>query len=391
MISSRQFRAGSVFWSWVAAGLLAWHGAATAADGEIKVGALFGITGPTANFGTPYTEGLKLAADEVNSKGGLKVGGKTYTVKVVSADTKSDPAQAIGEAQRMLADGVRIFFCCNISTEAVPVSNAVLSAGSIMISPNAAMTKFLGTSGRERLLKEGNIEMGERGSTAMWVPFVLEKVKAKTAAIIVPSDEAGQIYADTYRQTLEAKGVKVVAVERYDHTATDFAPQLTKIRELKPDLLFAGYSDVVRGIFRQARELGVKAMYAGTVGVSGAAGEGLSEFAYPSWTRYLGPEQQDPKVKAYMAALEKTSGTKLTPNSFWSVTQYDWMNLLMDAMQRAGTVTDLTAIAKATRNRSYSGLVEWQVDDKGLGRQSMEGVYLVNGAVKEIRPIALPK
>ncbi|MGD9944896.1 MAG: ABC transporter substrate-binding protein [Burkholderiaceae bacterium] len=374
-----------------AAGLFALHGPSTAADGVIKIGALFGTTGPLANFGVPYTEGMKLAAREVNANGGLKVGGKTYTVSIVHADTKSDPAQAIGEAQRMLADGVRIFFCCNISAEAVPVSNAILPAGSIMISPNAAMTKFLGTKGRERLLKAGNIEAGERGSTGLWVPFVLEKVKARTAAIIVPSDEAGQIYADTYRQALEAKGVKVVALERYDHTATDFSPQLTKIRELKPDVLFAGYSDAVRGIFRQASELGVKALYAGTVGVSGAAGEGLDEFLYPSWTRYLGPEQQDRKVRDYMVALEKSSGAKLTQNSFWSVTQYDWLHMLMAAMQRAGTVTDTAAIAKAARDQTYSGLVQWQIDDKGLGRQSMEGVHIVKGAVKEIRPIALPK
>jgi len=380
-----------VVWTCAAIGLLAWQGTARAADGVIKVGALFGTTGSQANFGVPYTEGLKLAAKEVNAKGGLKVGGKTYTVAIVHADTKADPAQAIAEAQRMLADGVRIFFCCNISAEAVPVSNAVLPAGAVMVTPNAAMTRFLGTKGREQVLKAGNIEAGENGSTALWVPFVLEKVKAKTAAIMVPSDEAGQIYAETYRQALEGKGVKVLSVERYDHGATDFSPQLTKIRESKPDLLFAGYSDEVRGIFRQARELGINAMYAGTVGVSGAAGEGAREFAYPSWTRYMGPEQTDRKVLGYMRALEESSGSKLTPNSFWSITQYDWLNLLFAAMQRAGSVTDMPAIAKAARNHPYVGLVEWQVDEKGLGRQSMEGVHIVNGAVKEIRPIKLSK
>lgn len=388
MKSTHLFRMAT--WTGIAAGMFVWHGAALAADGVIKVGALYGTTGPLANFGVPYTEGVKLAAKEVNDKGGLEVAGKTYTISVVHADTKSDPAQAISEAQRMLADGVRIFFCCNISAEAVPVSNAVLPAGGLMVSPNAGTTKLLGTKGREGLIKIGNIEAGEKGSTGLWVPFVLDKVDAKTAAIIVPSDEAGQIYADTYRQSLEAKGVKVVAVERYDHTATDFSPQLTKIRELKPDLLFAGYSDAVRGIFRQARELGVKAMYAGTVGVSGAAGEGLHEFAYPSWTRYLGAEQTDPKVRAYMAALEKSSGAKLTPNSFWSIMQYDGLKTVMDAMQRAGTVTDTKAIAKAIRNHTYHGLVDWQYDDKGLGRQTMEGVYIVEGVVKEIRPIPIP-
>ncbi|WP_162591846.1 ABC transporter substrate-binding protein [Variovorax sp. PBL-E5] len=363
--------------------------AAFAADGVIKVGGLFGTTGPQANFGVPYSEGLKLAASEINAKGGVKVGDRTYTISVVLADTKSDPAQAIAEAQRMAADGVRIFFCCNLSAEAVPVLNAALPQGAIMVSPNAAVTKLLGTPGKDLLFKAGNIEVGDDGSTAMWVPFVLEKAKPKTAAIMVPSDEAGQIYADAYRQTLEAKGVKVVAVERYDHGATDFSPQLTKIRERKPDVLFAGYSDEVRGIFRQAGELGVDAMYAGTVGVSGAAGEGLPAFAYPAWTRFLDKGQSDRRVLAYMAALEKSAG-KLTPNSFWSITQYDWLNMIISGMQKAGTTTDLGAVAKVLKGQRYAGLVDWSVDDKGLGRQSMEGVYLAGGQVKEVRSIKLP-
>jgi ABC-type branched-subunit amino acid transport system substrate-binding protein len=151
----------------------------------------------------------------------------------------------------------------------------------------------------------------------------------------------------------------------------------------------AGYSDEVRGIFRQATELGIKAKLAGMVGVSGAAGEGLSEFAYPSWTRFLGEQQKDPKVLAYMASLEKLAG-KLNASSFWSVTQYDGMNMVAKAMETAGTATDLKAVAKAMRNHTYQGLVAWQVDDKGLARQSMEGVYMKGGKVIEIRPITIP-
>lgn len=373
----------------IAIAFICLHGPSQAQQDVIKIGGLFGTTGPQASFGIPYSEGLKLAVNRINNAGGVKVGAKSYKVALTLADTKSDPAQAVAEAQRMLADGVRIFFCCNLSSEAVPVLNAVLPRGALMISPNAAVTKLLGTPGREQLLKLGNIEVGEQGSTTMWVPFVLEKFGGRSAAIVVPSDEAGQIYADSYKQVLEAKGVKVVAVERYDHGATDFTPQLTKIRELKPELLFAGYSDEVRGIFRQATELGVNAHYVGTVGVSGASGAGLRSFAYPAWTRYVGPGQTEKKVVDYMNELEKAAG-KLTPNSFWSISQYDWMNLLADAMVKSGTATDLAAVAKQMKSQTYAGMVDWRVDNVGLGRQSMEGVVMSGGAVKEVRQIALP-
>lgn len=365
-------------------------GAASAqAQETVKIGGLFGTTGPQANFGVPYGQGLKLAVDEINSRGGIKVGDKTYKFNLTLADTKSDPAQAVAEGQRMLSDGVRIIFCCNLSAESVPVLQAALPAGAMFLSPNAAMGQFLGTPGRELLFKIGNVETGKLGSTALYIPFVVDKFKPKSAAILSPSDEAGTIYANSYKETLEANGVKVVALERYDHGATDFTPQLTNIKRSNPDLLVAGYSDEVRGIFRQARELGLKAGFAGTVGVSGAVAEGLPEFAFPAWTRYLGPEQKDPKIVAYKEFYEKNAG-KLTPFSFWSISFYDWMHYVAQSMQAAGSATDLKAVGNAMRNRKFNGLVEWAVDEKGLGRQGMEGVYLKDGKVAEIRSIPVP-
>jgi hypothetical protein len=90
-----------------------------------------------------------------------------------------------------------------------------------------------------------------------------------------------------------------------------------------------------------------------------------------------------------MQALEKIAG-KLNPSSFWSVTQYDAMGMVAKAMETTGSVTDLKTVAQAMRNHTYSGLVAWQVDDKGLARQSMEGIYMKAGAVVEVRPITIP-
>lgn len=370
-------------------GVWALSSVAVLAQDVVKIGGLFGTTGPQANFGVPYSQGLQLAVNEINAKGGIKVGGKAYQVKLTLADTKSDPSQAVAEAQRMLADGVTAIFCCNVSAESIPVLQAALPPTVMMISPNAGMMRFLGQPGRDLIFRFSNGEVGRQGSTALLVPYVIEKYQPKTAAIMAPSDETGQIYADSYKEVLEANGVKVVAVERFDYGTTDFTPQLTSVRRANPDLLIAGFSDEVRGIFRQATELGIKAKFAGTVGVSGAAGEGAPEFVYAAWTRHLGPEQKDPKVIAYMQNLEKIG--KLTSFSFWSVTQYDGMHMLAKAMEAAGTVTDMKAVAAKIRGQTYSGLVDWRITQQGLARQNMEGIYVKGGKIAEIKPLIVPK
>jgi hypothetical protein len=66
------------------------------------------------------------------------------------------------------------------------------------------------------------------------------------------------------------------------------------------------------------------------------------------------------------------------------------MGMVAKAMEATGSVTDLKAVAQAIRSHTYPGLVAWQVDDKGLARQSMEGVYMKAGAVVEVRPITIP-
>lgn len=52
-----------------AAGLLAVAPAASAQD--VKIGALFGVTGPIANFIPPILDAAQLAVDDVNANGGI--------------------------------------------------------------------------------------------------------------------------------------------------------------------------------------------------------------------------------------------------------------------------------------------------------------------------------
>ena len=90
-----------------------------------------------------------------------------------------------------------------------------------------------------------------------------------------------------------------------------------------------------------------------------------------------------------MQNLEKIG--KLTSFSFWSITQYDGMHMLAKAMEAAGTVTDMKAVSAKIRGQTYSGLVDWNIDQKGLARQNMEGIHVKGGKIVEIKPLIVPK
>jgi branched-chain amino acid transport system substrate-binding protein len=63
---------------------------ASAAD-EILIGASLPMSGPLAGFGKYQQWGYQTAVNEANQRGGVAVGGKKYTLRLVIRDDKTDP------------------------------------------------------------------------------------------------------------------------------------------------------------------------------------------------------------------------------------------------------------------------------------------------------------
>lgn len=76
---------------------------AEAAEGTIKVGCIFPITGPNADQGIFNVDGCKLAIKQINENGGIKsLGGKK--LELVVYDNQSDAEQAKAVAERLIAE-----------------------------------------------------------------------------------------------------------------------------------------------------------------------------------------------------------------------------------------------------------------------------------------------
>ena len=66
----------------------------------VVVGVNFEMTGNQANYGNAAKEGLELALKESNDAGG--VNGKTF--KIVEADTKSEAAESVNAATKLISE-----------------------------------------------------------------------------------------------------------------------------------------------------------------------------------------------------------------------------------------------------------------------------------------------
>src|SRR4051812_35744784 len=58
-------------------------GGKTEAAGTVNIGYTGPLSGPAAFYGERTLNGVKMAAEEINSAGGIEVGGKKYNLNIV--------------------------------------------------------------------------------------------------------------------------------------------------------------------------------------------------------------------------------------------------------------------------------------------------------------------
>ena len=71
------------------------RGAAGGDSNVIRIGHYASMTGPTATFGTSTDEGIRLALEQINAKGGVL--GKQ--VEVLTEDDQSKPSEAVNAVE----------------------------------------------------------------------------------------------------------------------------------------------------------------------------------------------------------------------------------------------------------------------------------------------------
>jgi branched-chain amino acid transport system substrate-binding protein len=183
-------------------------------------------------------------------------------------------------------------------------------------------------------------------------------LKAKTAAIFgdVNSDYSKGL-TTFFEQEFNKLGGKVVAKESYTQQDPDFKGQLTKIRELNPDVIYIpGYYGQVGIIAKQARELGMNQPLLGGDGWDSPdlwklGGDALKN-AYIS--NHYSAENPAPEIQNFVIYYTAKFGT--APDSLAALA-YDAAKVLADAIKRAGGAGDSAKLKDAINStKDFAGV-----------------------------------
>jgi branched-chain amino acid transport system substrate-binding protein len=350
--------------------------APAAAPAEIiKIGHVAPLTGGIAHLGKDNENGAKMAAEEINAAGGLKIGDKTYKLEIVAEDDKADPKEGTLAAQKIVDSGAIAVVGHLNSGTTIPASKIYADANMAQISPSATNPKYT-----EQGFKTAfRVVANDNQQGAVLANFAATEMKAKTVAIIDDRTAYGQGLADVFEKVAKEKGLKVTTREFTNDKATDFNAILTKVRAGKPDLIMYGGMDATAGpMAKQIKQLGIKAPLLAGDGVCSPEFIKLAGDAADILSCSMAGEAVEKLAKGeeFKAKYKQKFGTDVQVYSPYS---YDAVYIIADAIKRAGKV-DRAAVAAAVPATNLTGLTgQIAFDEKG----DIKGGAISMFAVKE--------
>ncbi|HEX7558276.1 MAG TPA: branched-chain amino acid ABC transporter substrate-binding protein, partial [Usitatibacter sp.] len=224
----------------------------------VTIGHAGPLTGSIAHQGKDDENGVALAIAQANAKS-LKIGGKAVSFRMMSEDDQGDPKVGTTVAQKLVDARVAAVIGHLNSGVTIPASEIYNKAGIPVITGSSTSPELT-----ERGLKGVFRTVGRDDQQGPAIAaYIANELEAHAVAIVDDKTAYGEGLATEVEKTLRKSGVTIVGRERTTDKETDFKAILTRIKAKNPDAVFHGGMDATGGLLlKQARELGIKAVFA---------------------------------------------------------------------------------------------------------------------------------
>ena len=203
---------------------------------EVKLGADLPLTGSLSGFGTEANAAFNMAVDDVNSAGGLKIGNKSYPVKLIVYDDTSSTSVATSNVQRLAqVDQVHAMLsvisfltlaaAASAERYTIPHVGGIGSAAAIT-QHGYKYTFELYPSAPNQVAYNQEILATMTGAN-----------QVKTTAILYDTNDVGIEWANGWRNTAAALGWQVVSDQQFSPNQSDYTPYVLKLAQANPDVL----------------------------------------------------------------------------------------------------------------------------------------------------------
>jgi len=300
-----------------------------AASEPWKVGAYLSLSGAETQFGGETKEGIELAVDEVNKKGGVR----GRQVKVLYEDDKSNPQETNNKVLQLVTRDKVVALLGEVASARSTVGGIVANKYKIpMITPSSTAPEVTQIGPFVFRVCFTDDVQGQMGAE-----FIVKTMGKKRLGLLFASDDVySSGLAQQFREAAKKLGGTIVVEKSFLHTETNFTTYINEIRDAKPELIYTPiYYNAMVPIARQAKAAGVAgSMFVGGDGWDAEtlltdAGEEM-EGAF--FTNHYAPDVPWQSAQTFLKGFKERF--KHDPSSL-SAMGYDAALLLFDAMTRA--------------------------------------------------------
>jgi len=323
------------------------------------------LTGDLASLGTDMLRSVRMAADQVNAKGGVN----GQMVKIVAIDDKGDPANALSSVKKAKkAKAKAVIGIYNSSIGVINLSE-YLKAKIVPLH----MTSSNDTDGEGVTLNPKNNQIAP-------VEFdYVSGLGVKSVAMLVDPSTYTQGMADRLKNSLEGQGVTVTQIAVPEGT-NDLTNEVNQAIATGADLIYSStyypegsqIATILSASNSAAKCLmglaNVDPAFVTQAGVS--ASQRCSFSGIPAEVKCPVPKAAK-FVKQYEREYNKTPGV-------WGIFTYDEAKLLFETMEKTGKSSFAANLKELKKTKNYKGASGVTTIDKKTGNREVVPVYILN-------------
>jgi branched-chain amino acid transport system substrate-binding protein len=323
---------------------------AAAAD-TIKIGVSGPFTGGSAPMGVSMRDGVRLAAAEINAKGGV-LGRK---IELVERDDEAKNERGVQIAQELINKDKVAATVGFINTGVAQAAQRFYQQAKIPVMNNVAtgsiITQQFATQPENYIFRNS---ASDQIQSAMIVQEAVDRRHFKKVAILADSTNYGQLGRADLEKVLTAKGIKPVAVEKYNLQDVDMTAQLLKAKQAGAEVVLTyGIGPELAQIANGMEKLGWKVPLIGSwtlamanfIDNAGKNGEGTR--MPQTFIQDANTPKRKAFIDAYIKAYNPANGRM--PSAVSAAQGYDSIYLLAAAIRQAGG-TDGPKVLAALEN-----------------------------------------
>lgn len=309
-------------------------GSASATGAAFKIGSTGPLTGEAAIYGTSVMNAAKIAVDEINAEGKIKLEFK-------GEDDVADGETAVNAYNKLMDWGMQVLMGPVTTGSSIAVGAKTYEERVFSLTPSGSSTDII--SGKDNFFQVCFTDPNQGTGSA---DYMTENMKGAKVAVIYRNDDAySQGIHDTFVKEAKAKGIDVVYEGTFTKdTATDFSVQLTAAKSKGADTIFLPiYYQPASVILKQANDMGYKPTFFGVDGMDGILTMKGFDAKLAEGVMLLTPfsaDADDAKTQAFVKKYKEAYGD--TPNQF-AADAYDGIYIIADALQKAGCTPDMSA------------------------------------------------